>query len=371
MKRRRAIGLIAAAAAIGAGVAGYESLAQSTTMSTDRLARMRHSPNFDGKRFINPIPTENSMTVRKLYDVSRKYFAADGSLRKPAGAMPVVYGLPGHDSPRPQQGWRFWWLGHAGLLMDIDGLRILTDPVLDRRVSLNQYIGPSRLHPAPIEPEDLPEADLVILSHNHFDHLDKRTIGALATKGRRFVCPLGVGHWLERYGVAPERVTELDWWEETKIGNHTITSAPARHFSGRGLRDRDATQWASFGIKGPHTNVYFAGDSGEMPAQYAEIGKRLGPFALSFMPIGAYNTMWHDIHTDPDEALDAHKAIDGGIVMPIHWATYDLALHPWAEPVARFVERAQRDNLAYVTPKVGEMVNTANLPMEAWWLPLV
>lgn len=263
------------------------------------------------------------------------------------------------------------WFGHASVLVEVDGARVLTDPVWSKRCSPSLLVGPARLHPPPLPLEHLPDVDVVLLSHDHYDHLDAPTVRALAQRTEAvFVALLGVGAHLRHWGVPDSRVLERGWWEEAAVGGLVITCAPARHFSGRGLR-RNTSLWASWSIAGPRRRVYFGGDSGHTRS-FAEIGERIGRHDLTLLPIGAYNDLWREIHMNPEEAVQAHLALakPAAPMLPIHWATFRLAPHPWAEPVER-LQAAQREHagLRVLYPEPGRRVDVTRPPAAAarWW----
>lgn len=265
------------------------------------------------------------------------------------------------------------WFGHATALIEIDGYRLLTDPVFSERCSPSDTIGPQRMHPPPIHPHDLPAVDAIIISHDHYDHLDIDSVAALArTQRAPFVVPLGVGAHLRGWGVAAQRIIELDWHESTRIGELTLACSPARHFSGRFLT-RNLTLWASWAIIGPRHRVYFAGDTGYTDG-FAEIGAQFGPFDATLMPIGAYNAAWPDVHLNPEEAVRGHVELNGAdpapaaVLVPIHWGTFRLAPHPWAEPVERLLAAAADAGVVVAVPRPGERVLPDALAEPvAWW----
>ncbi|MEV6062199.1 MBL fold metallo-hydrolase [Nocardia asteroides] len=267
------------------------------------------------------------------------------------------------------------WYGHASALIELDGFRVLTDPVWSDRVSPSPLIGPARLHPVPGEIAALPVVDAVIISHDHYDHLDKPTVDALVRDQLApFVVPIGIGAHLRQWGVPEDRVIELDWGGSVSLGPErtlTVTCAEARHFSGRGLV-RNTTLWASWALAGPTKRVYFGGDTGYTKA-FAQAGAVLGPFDLTLLPIGAYDERWTDVHMNPEEAVRAHADLclgdpGYGLLVPIHWATFNLAFHGWSEPVRRLVSAAADAGTATAVPKPGERVVPNDLPPRvSWW----
>ncbi len=259
------------------------------------------------------------------------------------------------------------WLGHATVLLEVDGRRVLTDPVFGDRVSPSHRVGPARLHPIPVTIAELPRLDAVVISHDHYDHLEVDTIRELVRRQRcPFLVPLGVAAHLRAWGVPGDRIVELDWDEAVVVAGLTITCTEARHFSGR-LFARNTTLWASWAIAGPAHRVFFGGDTGYTPA-FAGIGARFGPFDLTVLPIGAYDQNWSDIHLNPEEAVRAHGDLGGRVLLPIHWATFDLAFHPWAEPVERLTAAARDAGVTLALPKVGERIDDSEpLPADHWW----
>ncbi len=265
------------------------------------------------------------------------------------------------------------WLGHATALLEIDGYRVLTDPVWSERCSPSDVIGPERLHPPPVRLDTLPAVDAVVISHDHYDHLDIDTISTLArTQRAPFVVPLGVGAHLREWGIPERRVVELDWNEQTSVSELTLACTPARHFSGRSL-SRNLTLWASWAIVGPRHRAYFAGDTG-YTTSFGRIGADFGPFDLTLMPIGAYSTAWPDVHMNPEEAVQAHLDVNSangagsGLLVPIHWCTFRLAPHPWHEPVERLVAAADAAGIRVAVPKPGQRINPdATAELDPWW----
>ncbi|MCV2490536.1 MBL fold metallo-hydrolase [Geodermatophilus sp. YIM 151500] len=259
------------------------------------------------------------------------------------------------------------WFGHATALLEVDGQRVLVDPVWGERVSPSPLLGPTRLHPTPIPLDQLPQVDAVLVSHDHYDHLDLPTVRELVrTQTAPFVVPLGVGEHLRGWGVPAERIVELDWHAETRIGGLTLTCTEARHFSGRFFA-RDTTLWSSWVVAGPRRRVFFGGDTGYTPA-FAAIGARLGPFDLTLLPVGAYNDAWAAIHMTPEEAVRAHGDLGGDVLLPIHWATFNLAFHRWAEPAQRVCAAAERSGVQVVVPLPGQRVDVLDPPPATdWW----
>jgi L-ascorbate metabolism protein UlaG (beta-lactamase superfamily) len=262
------------------------------------------------------------------------------------------------------------WYGHSTAMIEIDGYRVLADPVWSRRCSPSQTVGPQRMHEVPVPLEALPAVDAVLISHDHYDHLDVGTIIGLArTQRAPFVVPLGVGAHLRKWGILAGRIVELDWNETHQIGELTLVCTPARHFSGRRF-SRNTTLWASWVIAGQRHRAFFGGDTGYTKS-FAEIGMDHGPFDLTLLPIGAYHPAWPDIHMNPEEAVRAHLDVaeaDSGLLVPIHWATFRLAPHPWAEPVERLLRAADPAGVRVVVPRPGQRVDPDTAPtFDPWW----
>ena len=232
-------------------------------------------------------------------------------------------------------------------------------------------MGPKRFFPMPIELDSLPRIDAVLISHDHFDHLDKDAVVALSKKGLPFYVPLGVGAHLDKWGVNHSQIFEFDWWDGKIINNYNVEliAGPGRHFSGRGLgSSTNSTLWVTWVIRTADRSVFFCGDTGPFPG-FKEIGEKYGPFDLTFMKIGAYNDeQWPDIHLTPEQAIDAHKALNGKKFMPIHWGTFNLAFHSWYEPPERLVKAANENGVKLIMPRPGQIVQLSNPPqLDYWW----
>jgi L-ascorbate metabolism protein UlaG (beta-lactamase superfamily) len=259
------------------------------------------------------------------------------------------------------------WLGHSTVLLELDGKRVLTDPVFGDRASPLSFIGPRRFHPVPAELDELPALDAVVLSHDHFDHLCKPTMRKLARMTVPIVTALGVGAHLERYGIAPESITELDWHEATEIAGLRITAQPAQHFSGRTMGGRNTTLWASWVIQSERRKVFFSGDTGLTP-EFEEIARAHGPFDLVMLEIGAFHPSWGTIHLGPEHALEAFRMLGGGTLLPVHWGTFSLGFHAWNDPAETLLERASQTGARILTPKLGAAFEPEQLDGPTpWW----
>ena len=258
------------------------------------------------------------------------------------------------------------WLGHSSLMINLDGYRVLTDPVFEKRIT---WLGPTRFNgDVPLDIHQVPPVDIVIISHDHYDHLNKLSVQLLNDKTSRFVVPLAVGARLSNWGIPKEKIVELGWWEEYRFDeNLTIAATPAQHFSGRGMTDRNRTLWASWVLCSPFHKIFFSGDSGYFDG-FKQIGERYGPFDMTFIECGAYNEAWPQVHMFPEETVRAHLDLEGNILHPIHWGTFKLALHPWYEPMERLAAAASTAGIGITTPIVGETtVARTHIPVKKWW----
>ena len=320
------------------------------------------SPHFSDGTFANTLPTP-ALAPANTRDGLLRQWHEERHVGLPGGLIPVVR----PELPAEAAELAVTWFGHSSALLEVDGHRVLVDPVWGERVSPSPLIGPTRLHEPAMPVEDLPRIDAVLISHDHYDHLDLPTVRALlATQTAPFVVPLGIGEHLRKWHVPEDRIVELDWDGTHDVAGLTLTCTEARHFSGRYFH-RNTTLWASWAITGPRHRVYFGGDSGYTPA-FAAIGAQLGPFDLTLLPIGAYNDAWHAIHMDPEEAVRAHGDLGGAVLLPIHWATFNLAFHRWAEPVQRLLAAARPRSVTVLVPRPGERIDVlAPPPRRDWW----
>lgn len=327
----------------------------------------KRSPHFRDGVFVNLEAGSGAAMDREQLRLIAWEFVGNRGGSRPAARIPLAAQgfFDGAAGPLAVS-----WLGHSTALVEIDGYRVLTDPVWSNRCSPSDVVGPQRLHPPPIHLEGLPAVDAVVISHDHYDHLDIDTVLALAhTQRAPFFVPLGVGAHLRAWGIPEHRIVELDWQESAQVHDLTVACVPARHFSGRFL-ERDTTLWASWALVGPNHRVYFGGDTG-YTGSFAQIGADYGPFDLTLLPIGAYNAGWPDIHMNPEEAVRAHLDLtDGGagLLVPVHWGTFRLAPHPWAEPVERLLAAAEPAGVGVAVPLPGQRIDpAAPKPSDPWW----
>jgi L-ascorbate metabolism protein UlaG (beta-lactamase superfamily) len=327
-----------------------------------------------GRKFQNPVPTAvggGGLFFKALLQLIKN--REERVPKQPLGPFRTdasVYATP------PASGLRITWMGHSSMLVEIDGVRVLVDPVWDKRASPVQWFGPKRFFAPTLALEDLPQLDAVLLSHDHYDHLGAGTVRQLAKLQPevRWVTSMGVGAILQGFGVVAKRITALDWTESTCITGASgatceVTSLPARHFSGRSTFNRFETLWASFILRGTDHRVYYGADSGWWGG-FSEIGAAYGPFDVTMLEIGAYNDLWKQIHMGPDGAAQAFRDMGAaGLLMPIHWALFNLALHGWRQPIQRLLELAPPDSLKLWSPEPGaptEVVRGVELRSD-WW----
>ncbi|MGH3636296.1 MBL fold metallo-hydrolase [Mycobacterium sp.] len=322
------------------------------------------SPNYRDGVFVNVDPASLFSMDREQQRLILREIVGGRTATRPGAPIPLTtpHAIDAQASPLAVS-----WFGHATVLIEIDGYRVLTDPIWADRCSPSDVIGPGRMHQPPMPLEALPAVDAIVISHDHYDHLDIDTVLALArTQWAPFVVPLGVGAHLRAWGIPDQRIVELDWNERARVDELTLVCTPARHFSGRFL-NRNATLWASWAITGPTHRAYFAGDTG-YTRSFAEVGAEHGPFDVTLMPVGAYNKAWPDIHMNPEEAVQAHRDVNGRLLVPIHWCTFRLAPHPWEEPIERLLTAAETSDVQVVVPKPGERVEPGRpAEFDPWW----
>lgn len=333
-----------------------------------RLERMRASPRFAQERFGNLYPIMPGLRDSNAPLPTLREFLCGGKGRLPPGPLPAMSPLDTWRKP-PASGLRATWLGHSTVLIEIEGLRVLTDPVWGTRASPSSIVGPKRFQPVPVALEALPPLDLVVVSHDHYDHLDYPTIRKLRALGVPFVTSLGVGAHLEEWGVPPERIIELDWWESWSLPHAalSVTAAPSQHFSGRTFKTRNSTLWSSLVIRSPGHAVFFSGDTG-LTGEYDAIRRRLGPFDLTMLEVGAWHPAWGDMHLGPENALKAHALLGGGTFLPIHWGTFALAMHAWDQPAETLLTLGPAAGAQLLMPRLGEPAEPSQYRrVDPWW----
>ena len=365
---RTAVVLAAVVAVLATAGWAVLSLPQfGAPMSGARLERAKANPQYRDGRFVNLQP-EAPTDLAAIGDYIVRQFSGD-EVREPPVPLPVlaVDNVALAAAP-PPSGLRAFWIGHASTYVELDGLRLLLDPVFAERVS-PLPVGPRRFHPPPIALADLPPIDAVLISHDHYDHLDMDAVRHLAARGTRFFVPLGIGAHLEHWGVPTAQIEEMEWWQQRTFRGVQIVCTPTRHYSGRGLGDRSATLWSSWSVLGPQHRFFYSGDTG-YGTHFQEIGTRFGPFDLAFVKIGAYGpgASWIDIHMPPEQAVQAHGDVRAKRMFPVHWSTFNLAYHDWDEPIRRTAAEASRTGVDLVTPRLGQWVDAdREFRSTAWW----
>lgn len=361
------------AALIGTALFGAATLVSSSrTLGPRALAGVRRSLGArPGGDYVSPQFRDGAFHNREPMRVVEPggrgsiavEFATKRDRGKPAAPVPLVW----PEWPEQAGECAATWLGHSTVLLEVGGRRVLTDPVWSERVSPSATIGPRRNHPVPTGIEQLPALDAILISHDHYDHLDTATIDRLAREQTApFVVPLGVGAHLRSWGVPRDRIVELDWGQSVDLDGLTLTCTEARHFSGR-LFTANTTLWSSWLVESGGRRAFFGGDTGYTDA-FAELGRRHGPVDLTVLPIGAYDVRWPDVHMDPAEAVRTHLDLRGGVMLPIHWATFDLAFHTWAAPADWARAEAALHGVRLAQPRPGERCDaTGELPTGAWW----
>ena len=288
-----------------------------------------------------------------------RFFAR--SPNAPEGPLPKV-ALDGDSFPETPSDYALYWLGHSSAILELDGKRLLFDPVFGNAAPL-PFMVP-RYDAAPVAREELPPLDYIVVTHNHYDHLERRTVRAVA--GGRFIVPLGVGAALRGWGIAPDRITELGWGESFRDGGLTLTALESVHFSGRSFSDRDRTLWASYVVSSDSGKIFWGGDGG-YGEHFARIGREHGPFDLAALEIDGWNDAWPRSHMFPREAVRAALDLRAARVLPVHWGVFDLAGHPWHESIDAFLKEAEGKPFRTLTPRMGERVGPRDCPEVRWW----
>lgn len=337
--------------------------------SSDELkAEYSKYPYYSEGKFSNLIPTTMDMNTGKAIRMLPEFFKNDPA-RLPDFELP----LEKRDSLELVQDsipTRLVWFGHSAFLLQLDGKNILIDPMLGEVPAPNPLLGKKRFSKElPIEIEKLPKIDLILISHDHYDHLDYESIQKLKAKTAKYLVPLGVGAHFERWGVDRKDIEEFAWWEELELDSIRFAFTPSRHFSGRGLGNRFSTLWGSWVIQGTSDKLYFSGDSGYGP-HFKEIGEKYGPFDFAMLECGQYNENWKEIHMMPEETAQSSLDLQANAFMPIHWGAFTLAMHSWTDPVERVMKRSNEIGANVFVPKIGEFIELSSETRitETWWI---
>lgn len=330
----------------------------------ERLRRIQASPQYAHGKFNNISPTPNFTNGANIFTVL-KDFLKKHPLRAPKTIVPVVKNSFNNISDKEDL---LIWFGHSSYYLQLTGIRILTDPVFSNHLGPLNFTGKAFNGTTEFPIDQLPEIDYLLITHDHWDHLDYQTILKLKNKTKKIITGLGTGEHLEFWGIPPEKIIELDWHETYRQNNFTITAAPARHFSGRGLK-RDNTLWVSFVVQMANWNIYLGGDSG-YDSHFKQIGEQYGPFNLAILENGQYNKSWQQIHMMPEEVIQAGKELKAANILPVHWGKFSLSFHSWNEPAQRVVTAAKNEGIPVTLPRIGEIVHLQQLDKfvtENWW----
>jgi L-ascorbate metabolism protein UlaG (beta-lactamase superfamily) len=364
-RRRFVAGVVLAAA--GVGFISWDAWTPTGARAQgERLARMQASPQWKDGRFVNALARHDGPYGKMM----REWFFGGSRDAEPQAPLEVEHPDAADFSTPPQSGLRITWLGHSTFLVEIDGHNVLVDPVWGERTSPFTWVGPRRFYDPPLPMEALPRVDAVVISHDHYDHLDYPSILALAARGVTFYVPLGVGAHLEYWSVPLDRIVELDWWQESLQGDLELVAVPARHFSGRSITmsDQDQTLWAGWVLQTEAHRVFYSGDTAMFPG-FEEIGRRYGPFDVALLETGAYDPLWADVHLGPEQALVAAQMVGAKLFMPVHWGCFNLALHSWTEPIERVLAAAPKLGMPIAVPRPGQSVEPSAPPAVARWWP--
>ena len=330
---------------------------------------IENSENFIEGKFRNIKTTYTNFRTSEKKATLRDWFSPPKD-KNPLNPLPTIKFI-GKDLAEG----KFVWLGHSTVLMKTEGLVVMTDPVFNRASPLpsfnsksksNFFNGKPFIFENPVVIDDLPKVDVVIISHDHYDHLDSKAIKDLSNRIDQFFVPLGVGAHLERWGVNKNRITEYDWYDSKDYKNIKFTFAPSLHFSGRGVTNGNSTLWGSWMIKSKTLSAYFSGDGGYSET-FKKLGNEYGPFDIAFIENGAYNVDWSNVHMFPDEAVQASIDLKAQVLFPIHWSKFDLSVHPWDEPIIRITKEAEKKNVNIATPMIGEVFELSSIPKKPWW----
>ena len=335
--------------------------------SNDEL--IKTSPQFENGKFKNE-KAFDAMSLSQIPGYIKRYMTEERKDVSPIKPIPLKKITQEILVNTPVDSMTLFRLGHSSFLIKAENKYWLIDPVFSDRASPFSFIGPKRFHQPPISIEELPEITGVIISHNHYDHMDKTAIKNMADKVKHFIVPLGLSNDLKNWGIKEDTITELDWWQSTRIANLELTLTPAQHFSGRGLLDGNQTLWGSWVIKSNEQSIFYSGDSGYFKG-FKEIGQKYGPFDLTIIETGAYDKNWPDVHMTPEQSLQAHIDVKGNKMLPAHNGTFDLAFHPWHEPLERITTLGKNADIDILTPIIGEPIDVSSgASYQPWWQEL-
>ncbi|MFT4928177.1 MAG: L-ascorbate metabolism protein UlaG (beta-lactamase superfamily) [Phenylobacterium sp.] len=342
------------------------ALIQPTKSDGSGQSAIAASPQFSQGKFHNA-KTFDTMSLGQIPGYLKRFLFEPRKDAQPIKPVPVKPLTAAALEVLPTDRMTLFRLGHSSFLLKADHEYWLIDPVFSERASPFSFMGPKRFHQPPIDIDGLPQIRGVIISHNHYDHLDKQAIKQLKNKVESFIVPLGIGNDLINWGIEADNIVELDWWQSANIGALSLTSTPAQHFSGRGLTDGNETLWSSWVIKTPRQSLFYSGDTGYFDG-FKTIGEQYGPFDMTIIETGAYDKNWPDVHMTPEQSLQAHIDVRGGRMLPAHNGTFDLAFHAWYEPLERITALGESAGVEVITPGVGEAVDLVEMQaFSAWW----
>lgn len=362
--------LLGSLVAITAGV----TVVNTEIVASVNAESLVQASQYKNGRFFNTHVFEQPGLMKTL-EIFKRYFTEPAKDKVPLQAVPVEQVSRAQLEALPDSDLHFIKLGHSSILLKVYGEYWLLDPVFSQRASPFSFLGPKRFHQTPIALDELPEIDKVLISHNHYDHLDKASIKKLIAKTKQFLVPLGVEADLQKWGVSSEKIIRFDWWQELKTESALIAFTPSQHFSGRGIGDSNSTLWGSWVIKTSAGSLYFSGDSGYFDG-FKQIGEKYGPFDIALIETGAYDNDWADIHMTPEQSVQAHLDVRGQVMVPVHNGTFDLAFHSWYEPLERVTAAARQSGAVLLTPVFGQQIALGSLQQQLqqnarWWRKLM
>ncbi len=335
-------------------------------VTEENIKTYSSSPNWKNGSFVNIEETGMSMPLKKIPKLIYKQF-----IEKKDKAPKQPLNIPSfnvQDFNKNDSDFKFIWYGHSVLLLKISGLTILIDPMFGQNAAPISPFPVKRFSKNTLDIIDnLPDIDIVLLTHDHYDHLDYHSIQKLIPKVKYYYTAIGVGRHLIKWGIKSDQITEFDWWDNKVIESLNITFTPTRHFSGRGLKDRAKSLWGGWVLKSDTKNIWFSGDGG-YGKHFKEIGEKLGPFDFGFMECGQYNENWHQIHMFPKESIQAAMDAKVNSIMPVHWGAFSLAQHSWKEPVEEFIKESESKKTHYLVPRIGEIIDlNKTYDTKYWW----
>lgn len=340
----------------------------SAKNNLDMTERIEKSPQYKDGKFVNKTVRKFDFSISAMYDVLKGIYFTEQEGSIPKEPLPIKELTYNDFYVDDKEAFHYTRLGHSTIMFQLAGKVWLTDPVFKDFITPYEWIGWKRFHPVPLDLDTIGQIEGIIISHDHYDHLEEGTIKKLKDKVNYFIVPLGVGKRLANWGIPSDKIKSLDWWESTKIGDVQLISTPSQHFSGRGLFDSASTLWSSWVIKAKDKSLFFSGDSGYFDG-FKQIGEKYGPFDITFLENGQYNERFKDIHMFPEQTIQAHKDLKGKLLVPIHNGTFKISFHQWNEPMNRITQLGKKENIKILIPKMGEVIDILSPPKEneKWW----